>query len=779
MEPNMKRRAILGIALIGLVGGTVLAGSTFRTAIPMGTAPSWSAATNDPNVVQGIWFSNTNVAHMLVHDSSDNGDHDTYPVVSVNDYQGATDDARLTAAIAAAPINSTLRVTKSLSLTANVTINKALALAVEANTTITTNSTSINVTTGPTSFIGRGPNAQIIQGAANTDVVVVTGGPFNVEDLAFVGVAGTSLVNHNSAILATSMNDIKVLRSTFTNFQFHSVLTQGCNRVLLDENTFVGNIAWLCRGGSQLAYSNNLARDPQTPNTTFIIPLQFDSTAGGFGVATDVTVTGNTFLNWPASQCIELHTGDQFTITGNLMDNCYIGISVNTFQAGDIAQDGAISGNTIIASTTSGLATSIANIGISMTGIAAAPVQRIAVTGNYVLNGNAYTANAIWGCINISGNLNDILVSGNTLDTCTANGIAFNGANTRISVLGNHIHNIITGGGANNGMGVWSTTGQSGFISNNDIDSTNIGIRLDVSSNMTVGQNNMTNIATARILNPTNGTMQSFSDGVAVNSIGTAQTVGQSYTNNTAAANNAQQYGPCIEDIGQGWDSTNSLSKAVKCCWQMVPVQGAGNPTGNYTLWCSINGAAYAEAMRVTNVGVVQVPAGQRFDTNASGALGFGTANATSISFGNSAVTTLNVAATTMNIGTSTNTTINLSKAGSATVVNSSLQANQGFAPAYRSAASTVTVAVTDRFVGVSGSGARTVNLPAASTCVAAGQEIIIQDIGNSAGAITINPNGTDNINGVNSAVSIAAAFGRKWFICDKSANWYVDVNVI
>lgn len=106
-----------------------------------------------------------------------------------------------------------------------------------------------------------------------------------------------------------------------------------------------------------------------------------------------------------------------------------------------------------------------------------------------------------------------------------------------------------------------------------------------------------------------------------------------------------------------------------------------------------------------------------------------------------------------------------------------------GFAPAYRQGASTVTVLNTDRFVGVTGTGARTVNLPLAST-MKPGQELVIQDIANAAGAITINPalgvgGVSDGINGGTGAVTIAAAFGRKWFICDGATNYYTDVSAI
>lgn len=94
----------------------------------------------------------------------------------------------------------------------------------------------------------------------------------------------------------------------------------------------------------------------------------------------------------------------------------------------------------------------------------------------------------------------------------------------------------------------------------------------------------------------------------------------------------------------------------------------------------------------------------------------------------------------------------------------------------FQSSASPITVnASTDRFVGVSGSGVRSVALPAANTTLR-GQEVVVQDTGNSNGTITISPNGTDTINGVNAGVTIAVAFGRKVFFSDGISGWFADV---
>jgi len=127
--------------------------------------------------------------------------------------------------------------------------------------------------------------------------------------------------------------------------------------------------------------------------------------------------------------------------------------------------------------------------------------------------------------------------------------------------------------------------------------------------------------------------------------------------------------------------------------------------------------------------------------------------------------------ANTLNLGVTSSTATSISKTGTTMTVNGSLKAAQGFAPAYRSAASTVTVAVTDYFIGVSGTGARTVNLPAASTCKAAGQVFVIQEAGNDAGTITINRAGSDTINGA-TTTTISAAYGSKTLTCDGTSAW-------
>lgn len=80
------------------------------------------------------------------------------------------------------------------------------------------------------------------------------------------------------------------------------------------------------------------------------------------------------------------------------------------------------------------------------------------------------------------------------------------------------------------------------------------------------------------------------------NSLGVTQTdgAGLHFRNTTAAAAGAQQISPSIVLEGQGWKTNATAnSQSVKFSMDVLPIQGAANPTGTFYLRSSINGAAY------------------------------------------------------------------------------------------------------------------------------------------------------------------------------------------
>lgn len=118
-------------------------------------------------------------------------------------------------------------------------------------------------------------------------------------------------------------------------------------------------------------------------------------------------------------------------------------------------------------------------------------------------------------------------------------------------------------------------------------------------------------------------------------------------------------------------------------------------------------------------------------------------------------------------VGDTNTSEVDLGSSSAVTVVKG------GFAPVYRSAATPVTVATSDYRVGVSGTGARAVTLPAANTCKV-GQEIIVLDVGNSTGVITISRSGSDTING-GTTTTISTAFGSVRLVTDGVSAWYIS----
>lgn len=80
------------------------------------------------------------------------------------------------------------------------------------------------------------------------------------------------------------------------------------------------------------------------------------------------------------------------------------------------------------------------------------------------------------------------------------------------------------------------------------------------------------------------------------NSLGTTQTNGAGLwmRNTTAAAAGSQQISPSLVLEGQGWKTNaTAASQSVKFSMDVLPVQGAANPTGNFIIRSSINNAAY------------------------------------------------------------------------------------------------------------------------------------------------------------------------------------------
>lgn len=88
------------------------------------------------------------------------------------------------------------------------------------------------------------------------------------------------------------------------------------------------------------------------------------------------------------------------------------------------------------------------------------------------------------------------------------------------------------------------------------------------------------------------------------NSLGVTQTEGAGINlrNITAASAGSQQRSPSINFEGQGWKTNaTAASQVVKAIIDLLPVQGTTNPTGQFKLAFSVNGAAYTDKLIINS----------------------------------------------------------------------------------------------------------------------------------------------------------------------------------
>lgn len=91
---------------------------------------------------------------------------------------------------------------------------------------------------------------------------------------------------------------------------------------------------------------------------------------------------------------------------------------------------------------------------------------------------------------------------------------------------------------------------------------------------------------------------------VSLSSLGLTATPALTLINTTAAAAGAQQVSPSLLLQGQGWKTDATAgSQTVAFRMHVLPVQGSANPSGEWHLESSVNGAAFGEQISVTTGG--------------------------------------------------------------------------------------------------------------------------------------------------------------------------------
>lgn len=279
-------------------------------------------------------------------------------------------------------------------------------------------------------------------------------------------------VSQDRAIVIQNSNRVWVQDSYFTKFGL-----QNYEAINSDYLWYTGNYSFGVALGPKWDCSRQIHIEGNTLNQTalysntptesqFAIGFFLSSTAErNCGVSKYVTMVNNIVKDFPYSQAYEIHAGQFVTIANNVADNISICVSANPFNATDLIDHIAITGNTCQANVVIPVPTS-SNGGIVVSGIpGVATVTYVSITGNNLNAFNrAFKDNAV-GCISLQ-TVNIVTISGNAMNGCGSNAMAVNTGTTAMAVTGNVFDTTVANGGVSNGI-LLNASNITGIISGN------------------------------------------------------------------------------------------------------------------------------------------------------------------------------------------------------------------------------------------------------------------------------------------------------------------------
>lgn len=295
-------------------------------------------------------------------------------------------------------------------------------------------------------------------------------------------------VSGDSPINVLSSSHVEISGNYFTAFGLYATLIQNSNDIIWNRNrTFGVAFGPRCRGGPSVAakqnfvFANNILEQTAlyslTPTANqFAVGFGFDSSdpIGGvsYGQCQNVTIANNVIKDFPYSQAILIHSGKNFSITGNTATNVSICISANPFNSTDSAILISIVGNTCDGTSASSLPTS-SDVGIVAQGGGTTGVTQLITIANNVLQAfNRVSSDTGTGCILIGYSTN-VSATGNVLKGCGQNGIVLTSAEDAFNISGNVINATV--GGSQVGIHGFSTSA-IGYIIGNQLESLGTGI---------------------------------------------------------------------------------------------------------------------------------------------------------------------------------------------------------------------------------------------------------------------------------------------------------------
>lgn len=287
-----------------------------------------------------------------------------------------------------------------------------------------------------------------------------------ISHLFFDGFGGEIAASGNAAILVIGPSGKKVagitiLDNHFQGFRQHPVTVYHGERIRVENNFFYRNAGGISFAGvTNGIIANNQIKDSNLAPGVFKVGIRLESkdcTVSGTpgyecDVSKNITISNNLVEDLWNSQCILVHSGISIDIQKNILRNCTLGVSANSYLPSDTIKDISIVENNFVGPRDTIVdAEEAGSAGISLGGGNRDPrngsptlfwIQGAKILRNEIRWANQDVSPHLGGIV--SGGMmfiftKDTLVQGNRVWWAGANSIAAQYQNLNLRIVGNDL----------------------------------------------------------------------------------------------------------------------------------------------------------------------------------------------------------------------------------------------------------------------------------------------------------------------------------------------------
>lgn len=442
-------------------------------------------------------------------------------LLDVSRFPGADAGAKIAACLAALPPGGTCDARALVgrqAAAATLSIDKPMTLLFGKTNLTLFGNPGIAIASRDVHIQGGGPGvSQLSQGSLDTDIISnIIGGycpsgttaaervsNLEVDHLSFHGIAGTVSACPNNGVDILDGSGIFVHDNQFTGLREEAARASNSTNVVFQRNqAYRISDGFRFTGVANGQMVDNLLMDSQLPNSTFQGCFAVDSVSGtGFQNSSSLVLANNITKDMVNCQSFMLHDGQNVLISGNLMQDSGMGISLGTYAAPDTISNIVVRGNVF-----EGTCLNVAqpeNTGININNNPA-PLLGTHIT---VIANQVRTANCGLRADNMAGVVvnyaDDVTITQNTIVNAYGNGILLA---VDVTALNLHDNNIVNPFPSSTGLeaGVRELAGgfANGTLANNTIQGARVGMEFDdsFSPQLLVGSFTATNVTTRLLM---------------------------------------------------------------------------------------------------------------------------------------------------------------------------------------------------------------------------------------------------------------------------------------